>query len=116
MSAKQLQTPLPSNHPLFSATTGHPTEALWRRWTRKQLGQLKTCRIRSIVVGGRPAIFYSAEDLTVGLVGQPIDGITGYEPKTASELMTDIILFSTGNGWKPPTTQPATAPATVPVK
>jgi hypothetical protein len=108
--AEKAKAVLAAEHPLFKAGTGLPTEILWRRWTRKLLGNLKSHRIHGVEVGNRLAIFYSGEDLSVGLVGQPVDGITGYEPKTATELMSDMILYSTGNAVKP-ATQPASAPA-----
>ena len=108
--AAKAKTVLAADHPLFKAATGEPTEILWRRWAHKVLGSLKSHRIHGIEVGKRLVIFYSGEDLSVGLVGQPVDGITGYEPKTATELMIDMILYSTGNAVKP-VTQPAIAPA-----
>jgi hypothetical protein len=56
-------------------------------------------------IGNRLAVIFSGEDLSVGLVGQPVDGIVGYMPhqvqipehKTrmgASELMTNILLYA----------------------
>ena len=48
----------------------------------------------AIQINGRIAIFYSREDLA-GLVGEPVDGVTGYTPASATELMTDIILYVT---------------------
>ncbi len=107
-SVAKMKVPLAPDHLVFKAFTGQPTVIGWRRWAHKVLGSLRTARLRAIPVGERLGIFYSAEDLSVGLVGQPVDGIAGYDPKTASELMADMILFSTGNAWKaPPGTQPA---------
>ena len=40
----------------------------------------------------RLAVIYSPEDLSVGLVGQPIDGIVGYEPRTAAALMANALM------------------------
>ncbi len=34
------------------------------------------------------------EDLAVGLVGQPVDGIRGYEPQSAVHLVQDILLYA----------------------
>jgi len=36
-------------------------------------------------------VIYSREDLSVGLVGQAVDGIVGYSPATATSLMTRIL-------------------------
>jgi hypothetical protein len=106
-AAHQLSTTLPPDHPLFKATTGQQTPIEWRRWTRKLLGNLRSHRLRTIEVDHRIAIFYSAEDLSAGLVGEAVDGITGYEPATAAALVSDMILFSTGNAYKAPATVPA---------
>ena len=42
-------------------------------------------------VNGKLAVIYSPEDLSGGLVGQPVDGINGYDPATATLLMTRIL-------------------------
>jgi hypothetical protein len=34
----------------------------------------------------------SREDLSAGLVGEQIDGIVGYTPDTATDIMRNIIL------------------------
>ena len=44
-------------------------------------GQARCPRVRGINVKGRVAVFYSREDLSAGMVGQPVDGITGYTPE-----------------------------------
>jgi hypothetical protein len=38
------------------------------------------------------AVIYSAEDLTTGLVGQQVDGIYGYTPACATEIMRRLVL------------------------
>ena len=53
-------------------------------------------RVRAIDVKGRPAVFYSREDLSGGLVGQPTDGILGYSPDTAAAIMRNIVLTANG--------------------
>ena len=108
--AAKSKPPLPPDDPLFKAFSGQPTAIGWRRWARKTLGNLRAARVRAIPFGKRTGIYYSAEDLSVGLVGQSVDGIAGYDPKTATELMADMILYSTGNEYKPPVTQPSTQP------
>ena len=44
-------------------------------------------------VGNRPAVFFSREDLSAGIVGEPVDGVVGYTPETATDLMRDLILY-----------------------
>ena len=113
--------PLAAGSKVFSAATMSPTAIKWRAYSRKILGGLNAPRIRGIEVGSgkdsRIGVYFSAEDLSVGLVGQPIDGIIGYTPATATELVLDMILSATGNERKPvtqPTTQSATQPAAQP--
>jgi len=39
-------------------------------------------------------VIYSREDLSVGLVGQEIDGVIGYSPATATKLMARILKYA----------------------
>ena len=67
-------------------------EVDYRRFARKIVGNLHTPRIRAIDINGRPAVFFSAEDLSVGMVGMQIDGIYGYDPASATALMEKLVL------------------------
>jgi hypothetical protein len=91
--AKGLSEALPQDSPLYSAG-GKPIEIAWRTYAKAQLGSLKGGRLRAMKVDDRLAVIYSPEDLSVGLVGQPIDGIVGYEPKTASALMANALMVA----------------------
>ena len=57
-------------------------------------GSAKMPQLRGITINGRIAVFFSREDLSAGLVGEPVDGIAGYSPATASELMTNLLLYA----------------------
>ena len=46
----------------------------------------------AVTVNGRIVAIASAEDLTAGLVGYNIDGVAGYAPGSAYELMRNILL------------------------
>ena len=61
---------------------------------RKQLGNTKGPRIRGAESGGRMAVLYSGEDLSVGMVGQSVDGIFGYTPASATALMKSLLIFA----------------------
>ncbi len=61
---------------------------------RQQVGQAKGPRVRGIEMKDRIAVLYSPEDLGVGLVGQPIDGIAGYTPASATALMRTLVVFA----------------------
>ena len=68
----------------------------YRQFARSRISNATTPQLRGIKIGGRVAIIYSREDLSAGLVGEPVDGITGYSPASATELMTAIILYAKG--------------------
>jgi hypothetical protein len=93
-AAKSLRDPLAVDHALYD---GKPMEVGYRRFARKSfIGQLKTPRLRGIEVNGRLAVIFSAEDLSVGLVGQAVDGIFGYEPESATALMSCVVRYAAG--------------------
>jgi hypothetical protein len=91
--AVQLAEPLPPDCPLYTQGPSL-TKVGYRRFARSVLGELDAPRLRGIRVKGRLAVVFSAEDLSVGLVGQAVDGIIGYDPATATLLMRKILLAS----------------------
>ncbi len=95
-AAKQLANPLPKDNPLY-AVGGQKIERVgYRSFAKKTLiSGLKLPRIRGIEINGRTAIYYSAEDLSTGLVGQEVDGVHGYDPQSATELMRNMLLMAT---------------------
>ena len=40
---------------------------------------------------GRTAVLFSREDLSTGMVGEPIGGVLGYSPKSATAIMQHIL-------------------------
>lgn len=101
---------LPLEHKLYA--TEYPselkiTEVDYRPYARKILGTgLKTPRLRGIDVKGRTAVFFSREDLSTGMVGEPIGGVIGYAPASATAI-TQHILSSLA----PPKPEPKPADA-----
>lgn len=88
--------PLAADDPVYINGGTKIDKVEYRHYARKKLvGEMNTPRLRGIVVGGRTAIYFSREDLSVGLVGTDVDGILGYEPAYASELMANMISVST---------------------
>ncbi|MEO6434784.1 MAG: DUF4159 domain-containing protein [Tepidisphaeraceae bacterium] len=86
------------SHPLYSPrsdTTAQPMfEVAYRPYARARLGVAdSTPRVQAIEQDGRIVAFYSREDLSAGMVGQPIDGIIGYEPASATGIMSRILQF-----------------------
>jgi len=95
---------IPISHALFS-TANKIEEVEYRPFARKLLGNIHLPRLRGMEQSGRLAVIFSGEDLSVGLVGQPVDGIVGYVPQRdqvaekktrmgASELMENILLYA----------------------
>jgi hypothetical protein len=95
---------IPVSHPLYSAA--HKIEEVeYRPYAKKSLGNIRSPRLRGMEIGGRMAVIFSGEDLSAGLVGQPVDGVVGYMPGAveipdqpirfgATELMTNILLYA----------------------
>ena len=88
-------------------------EFRYRPFAQRVVGSLKDApRVQVLEHAGRPVVYFSREDLSAGLVGQPVDGIVGYHPETASEIMLRLILSVPGA--KGPVSSPTTTPTTVP--
>jgi hypothetical protein len=84
---------IPADSPVF-AHLGAPADQLtFRAYAARHVGATRGPRLRGVAVGGRPAaVVYSPEDLSVGLVGQPIDGIIGYTPNSATAIVRSVAL------------------------
>jgi hypothetical protein len=90
--AAQLTNVLPADHAIYQ---GAKTPIAYRPFARKTLqGQNNAPRLRGIESSGRVGVLFSTDDLSVGLVGQSVDGIIGYEPATATELMARVIQYA----------------------
>ena len=90
-----LSQPLPRDNPVYQLPGHRITKFDYRKWSRTRLGESnKEPRVCGIVVSNRVAIYYSREDLTAGLVGQPVDGIYGYTPTLATDIMRNILLYT----------------------
>lgn len=90
---------LPPGHPLFGGPNG--PKIVYRAFAQKELtGKTNAPRLKAVLVGGEPAIIFSREDLSAGLVGTPVGGILGYEPETATQIVRRVVLAAAGV--KPP--------------
>ena len=96
---------LPPRHPLYRMED-KPIDVEYRTFARQKIGAIKGPQLRGVTINGRLAIIYSREDLSVGLVGQSVDGIVGYDPATATRLMANILRQV---GGAPPATKPTTS-------
>jgi hypothetical protein len=97
-TASQLETPLPADHLLYTQIAD-PVDIAYRSFARHVLtDDLKSPRLRGMTIRGKIGVFFSAEDITGGLVGEAVDGIVGYTPDTATGLMRKMILYAESGG------------------
>ncbi|CAN5534811.1 DUF4159 domain-containing protein [soil metagenome] len=87
-------TPLAADHAVFTGAGDTPIKIRYRNFARATVGRSESPRIRGFNIGDRTAVLYSREDLSVGLVGTPVDGIIGYDPDVASNLMMSILNYA----------------------
>jgi hypothetical protein len=86
---------LPPDHSLFGGKDG--VKIAYRAFAQKHLvGKANVPHLKAVRVGDRPAILFSREDLSAGLVGHSVGGIVGYQPTTATQLMRRILLRAAG--------------------
>jgi len=87
-------TPLAADHAVYTSAGDTPIKIRYRSFARATVGRSESPRIRGFNIGDRTAVLYSREDLSVGLVGTPVDGIVGYEPDAATNLMKSILVYA----------------------
>jgi hypothetical protein len=99
---KGLDDTLTPDHPMFGLPNLAIESIYYRPYARTLLvGSANAPRIRAIEHAGRVAVFYSREDLTEGMVGENVDGVYGYEPETATNLMRNMVLYAGFNHRRP---------------
>lgn len=86
----QAGTTVPSPRPGEFLPGKFPVE--YRAFARSRLGASQNLRLKGIRFRGRWVVIQSAEDLSTGLVGHPVDGIYGYSPATATEIVRRLVL------------------------
>jgi len=97
--------------PLFSAGGRKISSVRYRRETRKRLAGMKDANLRAVLIGNRPGVIYSQEDITGGLVGFDCSTVDGYTPDSAYQVMRNIVLAAGGvkaGATKPPAKKPPT--------
>jgi hypothetical protein len=98
-SIEEMGSILSPQKPVFAIDGSKIQSFNYRAFTRAKLtGQLNVPGVRGVPEGKdqRIAVFYSPLDLSAGLVGQPVDGIFGYAPRTATEIVRNIVLYAAG--------------------
>lgn len=95
---EELKT-LPPDHLLYTSIDGPLEKVGFRQYALRHLQlESREAQIKTIDVGKRVGVFYSGLDLTAGLVGEPVDGVLGYDPDTATALMERMVLYADSGG------------------
>ena len=86
--------PIPADDPLFAAGGAKLGPVKYRPFAIERVGKLDAPRLRGIKANGRWTVVFSGEDLTAGLVGEQIDGVVGYDPSTAVDLVRHVVTYA----------------------
>jgi hypothetical protein len=109
-AAQSLDEPLPKSAPIYNLPDEKITSAGFRVYAKDSLPRgAKFPMIHAITIGNKLRVLYSPLDISGGMVGQPVDGIYGYDPQTSTQLMAAMVRYAAGVTPKS-TTQPATKP------
>lgn len=87
-------SPVPTDHAMLKGLASGETKVSFRDAAAKVIGTADAPRLQMLLINDRPAIIYSREDLSAGLVGFQHDGIVGYSPSTATAIVRSILLWS----------------------
>ena len=71
-----------------------PLKISYRLAAVRAVGETDQPLLRAILIDGRPAVLFSAQDLSVGLVGMPVAGVVGYAPASAAGLVARAVRAS----------------------
>jgi len=85
------------NHPIYTGEGfggAKITQVTYRRFANERIGKTTLPRLRVLEINKRVVAIDSPEDLSAGLVGYNIDGIVGYSPASATELVRNIVLWA----------------------
>lgn len=104
---------LDSTHPVYSVPGIKLEKIGWRRFVGERIADKSRAQLRGITVDGRTAVFFSREDLSEGIVGEPVDGVLGYDPATATQLMAAMLTFAQYGGHPPALSPVAATPGAV---
>jgi hypothetical protein len=86
---------LPPDAPVYAAAgPAMSAKAVAYRQYQRPGQSLHDPQLRGLTVGNRVAVFYSPLDVSVGLVGQPVDGVAGYVPADATRVVSDVIAYA----------------------
>lgn len=87
---------LPIDHPVYTgAPPARPNvqQVAYRKFAFDRLPRTQLPRLKAFTTGGRLVAVVSEEDLSSGLVGHAVDGIVGYAPQSATDLLRNLLLW-----------------------
>jgi hypothetical protein len=87
---------LPPEDPVYHQPGGPIDSVGWREFAVGKISDKRHAKLEGIRFGARVGVFFSRYDLSAGLVGEPVDGIDGYDPPTATALMAAILIYAGG--------------------
>ena len=87
-------TVIPADDPVYAAGGTKLGPVKFRPFAGEKLGKVDVPQLRGAKVNGRWAVIYSPHDLSAGLVGEPVDGVVGYTPATATDLVRHVLLYA----------------------
>jgi hypothetical protein len=105
---------LDDTHVVYNVPGDKLEKVGWRKFVGDRIPDKHRAQLRGITIDGRTAVFFSREDLSEGIVGEPVDGILGYDPATATDLMTAMLVYAQYGGKPPAMAPPPVATAPVP--
>lgn len=86
---------LPLDHPAYADLNAGGGKAVYRPAAIERVGGRQgPPRLLGYRLAGDIRVVLSGEDLTAGLVGYPHDGIIGYSPETARQLVTGLLRWA----------------------
>lgn len=91
-------SPLPLDHPVYTAGNDGRVglqQVTYRKFALDKLPRTNLPRLKGYTVAGRLVAIASEEDLSSGLVGHGVDGIVGYAPGSAVDLVRNVLLWRT---------------------
>ncbi|MFN4243608.1 MAG: DUF4159 domain-containing protein [Tepidisphaerales bacterium] len=87
--------PLPPDHPAYADLNAAGGRAVFRPAAAERVGGRQgPPRLTGYSLAGEVRVVLSSEDLTAGLVGYPHDGVIGYSPETARQLVTGLLRWA----------------------
>lgn len=81
---------LEPTEPVFTAPYDL-TKAQYRSYFTATSGVTTKPTLQAIVINKRPAVLFSPVDISTGLVGQSVDGVSGYAPAYAQRLVANVL-------------------------